>query len=105
MTLTPTAKRLLYAIRDYTRMHGFAPTFQELADQFGIKKVSTWECVRTLIRGGWLHKTKPHAKRAIKLTAKANAVLTPAVCPHCGLPPTQPRDKEVSHNAVRSSET
>jgi SOS-response transcriptional repressor LexA len=39
--LTPRQKEILYAIRQYVRMHGISPTHMELAARIGIRGRAT----------------------------------------------------------------
>ncbi len=65
--LTPKQLRLLTFIRDFRRERGYAPTMQELADQFRVSKVTVFEHVEALQRKGYLERL-PHKARSLKLS-------------------------------------
>jgi repressor LexA len=58
---------LLVFIRDFRRKRGYAPTMQELADQFHVSKVTVFEHVEALQRKGYLERL-PHKARSLKLS-------------------------------------
>lgn len=68
--MTPRQMEILTSIRDSQRSQGFAPTMQELADEFGISKVTVFEHVEALIARRQLSRAKNRA-RSLKLTAAA----------------------------------
>ena len=65
--LTPKQLRVLTFIRDYTRANGYAPTMQELGDEFGVSKVTVFEHVAALQRKGYLRRSK-HKARSLRLS-------------------------------------
>ena len=75
--LTPKQLALLTYLRDYERQHGYSPTLQEVADHFGVTKVTIFEHVGVLQRKGFLRR-RYHKARSVKLTA------------HAGLPNDRP---------------
>lgn len=65
--LTPKQLRLLQFIRDYRRARGYAPTMQELADEFRVSKVTVFEHVEALQKKGFLARL-PHKARSLQLS-------------------------------------
>src|SRR5512136_2739270 len=65
-SLTPKQLRVLTFIRDYTNARGYAPTMQELADEFGVSKVTVFEHIAALHRKGYLKRTR-HRARSLQL--------------------------------------
>lgn len=65
--LTPKRLRVLTFIRDYTNEHGYAPTMQELADEFGVSKVTVFEHIDALEREGYLTRSR-HKARSLRLS-------------------------------------
>jgi repressor LexA len=65
--LTPKQLRVLTFIRDFTRARGYAPTMQELGDEFGVSKVTVFEHVTALQRKGYLKRSK-HKARSLRLS-------------------------------------
>lgn len=65
--LTPKQLRILTFIRDFQRLKGYAPTMQELADEFQVSKVTVFEHVEALQRKGYLARL-PHKARSLKLS-------------------------------------
>ncbi len=64
--LTPKQLRVLTFIRDYTHANGYAPTMQELGDEFGVSKVTVFEHVSSLQKKGYLRRSK-HKARSLRL--------------------------------------
>jgi repressor LexA len=64
--LTPKQLRVLTYIRDYSHARGYAPTMQELADEFGVSKVTVFEHIAALQRKGYLRRTR-HRARSLQL--------------------------------------
>lgn len=64
---TPKQLRVLTYIRDYTRANGYAPTMQELADEFGVSKVTVFEHITALQRKGLLRRSR-HKARSLRLS-------------------------------------
>jgi len=67
-SLTPKQLRLLTFIRDASRAHGYAPTMQELADEFGVSKVTVFEHIAALQKKGYLKRSR-HKARSLRLSA------------------------------------
>ncbi|RMF72449.1 MAG: transcriptional repressor LexA [Planctomycetota bacterium] len=65
-SLTPKQLRLLTFIRDFTHANGYAPTMQELADEFGVSKVTVFEHIAALQRKGFLKRSR-HKARSLRL--------------------------------------
>lgn len=66
-SLTPKQLRVLTFIRDYTNAHGYAPTMQELADEFNVSKVTVFEHISALQRKGCLRRAR-HKARSLRLS-------------------------------------
>ena len=64
--LTPKQLRVLTFIRDFTHANGYAPTMQELGDEFGVSKVTMFEHVSALQKKGYLRRSK-HKARSLRL--------------------------------------
>lgn len=64
--LTPKQLRMLTFIRDFLRAHGYAPTMQELADEFGLSKVTVFEYIEALEEKGYLRRV-PNKARSLEL--------------------------------------
>ena len=60
--LTPKQLRVLTFIRDFTHAHGYAPTMQELGDEFGVSKVTAFEHIAALQEKGYLKRSKYKAR-------------------------------------------
>jgi repressor LexA len=69
-SLTPKQLRILTLIRDYQRKHGYSPTMQEIADAFGITKVTVFEHVTALEKKGLLRRAR-HRARSLELASRA----------------------------------
>lgn len=65
-SLTPKQLRVLTFIRDYTNARGYAPTMQELADEFGVSKVTVFEHIAALQKKGYLKRAR-HRARSLRL--------------------------------------
>lgn len=66
-SLTPKQLRVLTFIRDYTHARGYAPTMQELADEFGVSKVTVFEHISALQKKGCLKRLR-HKARSLQLS-------------------------------------
>ena len=64
---TPKQLRVLTFIRDFTRARGYAPTMQELADDFGVSKVTVFEHIAALQKKGYLKRLR-HKARSLQLS-------------------------------------
>lgn len=67
-SLTPKQLRVLTFIRDYSNARGYAPTMQELADEFGVSKVTVFEHIAALQKKGYLKHAR-HRARSLQLNA------------------------------------
>jgi len=66
-SLTPKQLRLLTYIRDYMNARGYAPTMQELADEFGVSKVTVFEHIAALQKKRLLKRSR-HKARSLRLS-------------------------------------
>ena len=66
--LTPRQIEILTVIRDFRRTEGCAPTLQEIADQFGISKITVFEHVESLLEKRMLRRRSNKA-RSLELTS------------------------------------
>jgi len=57
------------AIRDFRHRHGYAPTMQELADQFGVEKATIFDHVRALEAKGVLRRDPSGKARSLEIIA------------------------------------
>lgn len=61
--LTPKQAALYRFLYEYIDGHGFAPSFNEIAQQFGHASLATvHEHLTTLVRKGWLRRTYNEAR-------------------------------------------
>jgi len=70
LKLTPKQQKVLMLIRDSQLTRGYSPTFQELADELGVSKVTVFEHVEALIRKGALVRDT-HKARSLELAPNA----------------------------------
>lgn len=66
-SLTPKQLRVLTYIRDSTSAQGYAPTMQELADEFGVSKVTVFGHIAALQKKGYLRRSR-HKARSLRLS-------------------------------------
>jgi repressor LexA len=66
--LTPKQLRLLTFIRDFSAARGYAPTMQELADEFDVSKVTVFEHIAALQKKGYLKRAR-HRARSLQLSS------------------------------------
>lgn len=66
-SLTPKQLRVLTYVRDYTSARGYAPTLQEVADEFDVSKVTVFEHVTALQKKGLLKRSR-HKARSLRLS-------------------------------------
>lgn len=64
---------------EYVRLQGFSPTLAEMANNFGVSRVTMFERVEVLIAKGHLYRNKRYAQRNLRPTVKAVSH-----CPYCG---------------------
>lgn len=67
LSMTPKQLRLITFIRDFANARGYAPTMQELADEFGVSKVTVFEHIAALQRKGYLKRSR-HKARSLQLS-------------------------------------
>ncbi len=70
-SLTPKQLRVLTYIRDYMNARGYAPTMQELADEFGVSKVTVFEHIAALQKKHFLRRAR-HKARSLQLSDDIN---------------------------------
>lgn len=63
---TPRQVGILTFVRDYTHRNGYSPTYDEIAEQFGISKVTVFEHLTILEDRGLLSRDK-HKARSLRL--------------------------------------
>ncbi len=68
--LTPRQVEILTLVRDGRRKDGYSPTLQEMADEFGISKITVFEHVEALLRKG-LMRRRSNKARSLELTPSA----------------------------------
>ncbi len=68
--LTPRQLEILTCIRDGRRNLGYSPTLQEIADEFGISKITVFEHVEALLKKCMLTRRSNKA-RSLELTSSA----------------------------------
>jgi repressor LexA len=66
-SLTPKQLRVLTFIRDFSKARGYAPTMQELANEFGVSKVTVFEHIGALQKKGYLKRVR-HRARSLQLS-------------------------------------
>lgn len=65
-SLTPKQLRVLTFIRDFSAARGYVPTMQEIADEFGVSKVTVFEHIAALQKKGYLGRSR-HKARSLRL--------------------------------------
>lgn len=65
-SVTPKQLRVLVFIRDFMHARGYAPTMQELADEFSVSKVTMFEHISALQKKGCLKRAR-HKARSLQL--------------------------------------
>lgn len=63
---TPRQAAILTFVRDYTHKNGYSPTYEEIAAEFGITKVTVFEHLTALEERGLLSRDK-HKARSLQL--------------------------------------
>lgn len=66
-SMTPKQLRVLTFIRDFTNAKGYAPTMQEMADEFGVSKVTVFEHIAALQKKRYLKRSR-HKARSLRLS-------------------------------------
>lgn len=65
---TRTRTKILEAIKDYIRLHGYPPTCREICDMVGIKSTSTiHNHLQKMFSNGTLETDNPGMPRAIRI--------------------------------------
>ncbi len=65
--LTPRQLQTLNFIREARRKHGYSATMQEIADEFGVSRVTVFEHVGALVKKGLLRRLR-HKARSLEPT-------------------------------------
>ena len=63
---TPRQTQILTFVRDYAHKHGYSPTYDEIAAEFGISKVTVFEHLTILEERGLISRDK-HKARSLQL--------------------------------------
>lgn len=66
--VTPRQMEVLRFVRDYRGKQGYSPTLQEMADSFGLSKVTVFEHVGALERKGLLRREAKHKARSLQIS-------------------------------------
>jgi repressor LexA len=69
--LTRRQKQILDFLGAYTAEHGLSPTLEEIAQAFGVNKVTIFGHVAELERKGLLERPTPRASRGLKLVSSS----------------------------------
>lgn len=75
--LTPRQHAIVEFIAEYVREHGYAPSLQEIGDEFTLKAPAVHGHLERLQAKGWLTRTR-HVRRSIQLLIHGQN------CPTCG---------------------
>ena len=67
-TVTPRQMDILKFLRDYRARHAYSPTMQEIADYFGLSKVTVFEHVGALEKKRLLRRQAKHKARCLQLS-------------------------------------
>jgi SOS-response transcriptional repressor LexA len=67
MVLTQKQKRILDFIRRHLESHELSPTYQEIADELDVSKITVFEHIQALIKKGFLENKGKHKCRALRL--------------------------------------
>jgi repressor LexA len=59
---------ILRFVRDYRAKHGYSPTMQEMADCYGLTKVTVFEHIGALEKKGLLHREAKHKARCLQIS-------------------------------------
>lgn len=76
MTHPPLTRRqiqILEFFRSYTREHGISPTLEEVAQQFGVNKVTIFGHVSELERKGVMTRSAPKKSRSLQIASPDDA--------------------------------
>ena len=84
--LTKRKKELLNFIINHVKQHDYAPSFEEIATEFGLSSVATvHEHVEALKEQGYLAQTRSGASRSLIPTSKAVGMTRALILPLLGL--------------------
>lgn len=83
--MTKRQLEIMTIIGDANAATGVGPTHQEIADHFGVSKVTIFEQVESLRKHG-LVAEKNGRGRSMRLTPAGEAALPKRRCPHCKKP-------------------
>jgi repressor LexA len=69
--MTPGQRKMMDAVHDHWKEHGYAPSMRELQEKLGYKSVSqAHSTLKALIKRGWLMYT-PNQARSLRLSSHA----------------------------------
>lgn len=70
MGLTPRQAQILAYITEYSDIHGYAPTLQEIGEQFGLSSVATvHKHISNLVDKGYLRRERRNASRDLDVVS------------------------------------
>ena len=69
-SLTPRQRDVLLALVRHRRLYGLRPTLDEVAEEVGCAKVTVYEHVAGLERGGYVRKLERFASRNVMVTQR-----------------------------------
>lgn len=75
--LTKRQRQILDFLVEYTRREGVSPTLEEIAQEFGVNKVTVFGHVAELERKGLIRRPKPRASRGLMLSDQASSTPMP----------------------------
>jgi repressor LexA len=71
--LTRRQKQIVDFLSSYTEEHGISPTLDEIAQSFGVNKVTIFGHVTELVRKGIIERPTPRASRGLRLVESPSA--------------------------------
>ncbi len=85
MGLTPRQAEILTYITDYNELKGYAPTLQEIGDQFGLSSVATvHKHISNLVDKGYLARQRRNASRDLAVVDQSDPINGMASIPLLG---------------------
>jgi repressor LexA len=79
LSLTKKQRHLLNFIEDFIRMNGYAPSYEEMAEHFGLRsKATVYEHIQALEDKGYLRVRQGRA-RSLEVVSMDNIPVTPAI--------------------------
>ncbi len=85
MGLTPRQAEILTYITDYNELKGYAPTLQEIGDQFGLSSVATvHKHISNLVDKGYLARQRRNASRDLAVVDRSDPINGMASIPLLG---------------------